>query len=352
MTMLKAVGAEFNTMMEVDAYLIEGGSLAPSTTQKRGGAYSFGGLSNNSTLKNWLQVNVPIPLAEIYPQFCFWINALPTLASDPGLDSKINRILGWYGASGIMGSLEIGTDGLLKLYSGNSATLLGTSSNSVPIQSWFVIELHLKIHDTTGIATLRLNGAEEITFAGDTKSTDDSEISYFRPNWPGAVFGFGDQFVDDIIFNDLNGSVNNSWPNGLKIALLKPTADGNHKEWTPSTGSDNYALVDELPPVIADFLAAGSNGLRDTYVMEDCPEGMGPIAAVIPSYWGQKSGTPACENLKRLMRIGGSDYAGANLAVPTSFSLIQEVLETSPATSNPFTVSEMNGMEFGQQSAT
>src|SRR5690606_34716250 len=52
--------------------------------------------------------------------------------------------------------------------------------------------------------------------------------------------------LDDIFACDGSGDVNNDLPTEPWVVLgALPTSDGNESDWTPSTGSDHYALVDD-----------------------------------------------------------------------------------------------------------
>lgn len=345
MTLVKAWGFEANTLLELDAY---GGTSLPSisSAQKRGGAYSCylqGGVTGTEYV-DWIQLNYPTAQSNSFLQ----VGMYPAQVYP---SSK--RFLRLYSGATIVATLVGTITGTVEVWTGDKVTKVGTSSNSIPLNAWSWLEIHSLISTDagTGKLGLRINGNLEVDWTGNTGSLN---VTSFTMGTATQVInsGWGDLYIDDVILNDANGTRNNSWPNGLKVAQYKPTGVGTYSEWTPSTGA-NWQCVDELPPSITDYITAVLDGKRDTYQMEDCPSSIS-IAAVIPSFWAVKAGTPACSNVKRLMRIGGSDYAGSNLAVPTSFGLVQEVMETNPATGQPFTASEFNdaGFEFGPQSAT
>lgn len=345
MTMIRAVGAEFNTVLELDAY---GGYYLPNpnTTQKRGGAYSFQCPDDASfgEMHAWIAVNF-LASAENFVQVCYWPGGAPT---------AVQTIIQLRSGATVIAYLRYNTDGRIQAYVG--ASLVGTSTNSITSQAWNVIEMRLKMNDDpgTGKFTVRLNGNVEVDYTGDTKPGSDTTFNTVVMGNGGAE-ATGAAYYDDIVVNDTNIvselNPNNSWPNGVKLVLLKPTGAGYYTEMTPSTGN-NWDCVDNLPPSIATYVTATVDGKRDTYVMENCPAGMGPIAAVMPTWWGQISGTPACSHIKRLMRSGGVDQASANIDVPNIFSKFREILELSPFTNLPWTVSEIDGLEAGQQSAT
>lgn len=53
-------------------------------------------------------------------------------------------------------------------------------------------------------------------------------------------------YFDDFYVCDGTGSKNNSFLGPRKVVTIRPTADvGGFQDWTPSTGTDHYAMVDE-----------------------------------------------------------------------------------------------------------
>jgi len=110
--------------------------------------------------------------------------------------------------------------------------------------------------------------------------------------------------------------------------------------------------VDEVPPSETDYIDTTIIDAEDLYTLEDCPAEVGPIAVAIPQYWGSATGTPTINHIKPLLRIDGVTYEEDELAIPSSFSLMQSVLESSPASLTVFTAAEINGLEFGLKAKT
>ena len=68
--------------------------------------------------------------------------------------------------------LSVIPTGILELRRGYPGTVIATSAAGIiAINTWYFIEIQAKLHDTTGFATVRLNGVDVISFpAGDTKN--------------------------------------------------------------------------------------------------------------------------------------------------------------------------------------
>lgn len=335
-----AAGAEYGAVVE--AGVTKGGNVNTSTTQKASGSYAYD-LDNSQG--NYLSCVPPAggPFTEAYIQFRFWVTG--------SLNNPDAYLIKWFSGSTIIGCITMSAASLFQVYVGDKATLVGTSTNPMPSATWVLIELHLKIDGSAGIIDFRLQGSDEVSFSGKTNVGSETNFSSFR------IFGGIDtypghkSYTDDIILNDTTGSVNNSWVNALRIVTLRPTGAGNYAQWTPSAGV-NWQCVDEIPPSITDYNYTNATGNKDSFVMSDLPAAAVSVAAVIPQYFCSKEGVPTVGSLKRLLRISSTDYQGSPIAIPASFGIIQEILETSPATTNAFTVSEVNGMEVGYNGDT
>jgi hypothetical protein len=343
--MIHACGLEWNTLSEIAGYeSLVSPHIAVSTAQKRSGAYSLLVPPQGSSGDSYAWWT--IPLAQEY----FWQIACYPTQTPLSVELDFMHILS--GAT-IMFTLWLQPGGTIVVKLQSTGTTLGTSTSSLNVSVWNVIEIHTVIA-ASGTFALRINGALQFTYSGDTRTTGLTTAGTLRVRNDGmATMKTGDTYWDDFIVNDPNGSYNNSWPNGLKIALLKPTGNvTDYSNWTPNSAVDNYSCVDELPPSMTDFLSATVNGKQDLYVIENCPANMGPVAAVIATYWCQKSGSPSINHIKRLMKMGANLRTGSEIDIPLNFSIAKEILEISPDTSQVFTDTEINDMYFGVEAVT
>ena len=53
-----------------------------------------------------------------------------------------------------------------------------------------------------------------------------------------------------------------------------------------------------------------------------------------------------------MLRSGGANYQGAEIALTTSYKTVADKWETNPATSQPWTPSEVNGIQGGIEVAS
>jgi hypothetical protein len=137
-----------------------------------------------------------------------------------------------------------GTSGEVKLNRGNTTLNTSTTAN-IQTGTWYYLELKCYNHDTNGYAVVRLDETEIITFNGDTRHRSNYEYqsTYDRVQWyisNSTVL----LEIDDLYICDGHGGTNNDFLGDCEVATLSPTSDASGN-WTPSTGNDMYAVIDE-----------------------------------------------------------------------------------------------------------
>lgn len=256
-----------------------------------------------------------------------------------GCGATEKYLLQWKKGATILGCLTHHNTPYIKVYLGNKATLLDTLGSGLPVFTYMVIEVKVVLHDTNGIIEVKIDGQSVYSYAGDTMPGADADIDSV------AFFGGCVSYntnIDDIAVCDNSGAAFNSWMNGMKIHRVAPSGAGNYAQWTPSAG-DNYACVDETPPSMADYVESATPGHKDSYAMGDAAVDVTGIAGVVFRYWGQGGG-----QIKRLCRVGSTDYLGAALTLPGSFNKVEELMSEKPG-GGAWDVSTFNAMEAGME---
>ena len=313
-------GAEWGTMKEIDAQE----NVDCTTANKRTGSYSY-----RFDTYDWMEKFLP-DLTEVFVQFAFcprntgsWV----FFALNKGTTSLV--------------SIRKNTYEKLEVCSGWGGAVYCTGVTSLQVNNWYVVELHFKLDDANGLIELRLDGNPEASFAGNTKPGTETNFDKARWRAPGPSNNFD---VDDIVIFDTTGTANNSWPNGLKVVLLKANADVS-VTWTPSPSGDHYACVDEVPPSGSDYLKAESADLLEVLGLEDLPAEAQTVKGVRVDFWGLKGSTEDPDRLQLGVRIDSTDYLSSDKDLPLSQDLISNQMEQNPAGGN-WSVSAVNAMQL------
>lgn len=244
-------------------------------------------------------------------------------------------------------SIRLESDGSIKAYRGDVTTLLGSSATGiVNLGGYNYIEVKATINDTTGAVVVRLNGATVLTLSNvDTRNAGNASTDGVGI---GGSFGTNNEaFFDDFYICDTAGSTNNDFLGDCRVDTLYPNGDGNYSQFTPSTGSSHYQLVDETAPNTTDYNDGANVGDRDSYAMGNLAAlasqtvyGVQVNAALMKDDAGGKSAST-------FVRSGSTDGDGASVALGTSQVYVSQVYETNPDGAVAWTETAVNAMEAG-----
>lgn len=274
--------------------------------------------------------------------FSFKATALPSSVS------PIARLLD---AGTAQCDLRLNTDGTLSVTRNGTALTNGTSSNSISTGTDYYIEWKVTISDSIAASSckVRVNGVDWITVATgqDTKNTANASANQFSLGTTVNLSSSVAFTFDDFYLCDQSGSTNNDFLGDVRVDTLYPTSDGNYSQFTPSTGTTHYTLVDESTPNTTDYNDGVNVGDRDSYGMGNLAAltsqtvyGVQVNAAILKDDAGSKSAAT-------FVRSSTTDGDGASVALGTSQSYISQVFETNPNGAVAWTETTVNAMEAG-----
>ena len=235
-----------------------------------------------------------------------------------------------------------------------SGTLIATATNQpMALNSWYYVEFRVLIHDTTGEIEVHVDGTTvtwNATVIGiDTRNAGTGILDNIAID---GNFNPPYTMVDDLYLIDDGGAApRNTFLGPVKIEALIPQTDavaaGSNAGLTPSTGTDHGALVDENPPNTSDYNSSATVGAKDTYNYP--PMSLtGLILGIQTNLYVAKSDTGA-RQVCAVIRSGGADFDGANIAPLTSFQYFCEVRAQNPNGSVEWTSAAVNAMEAGMK---
>ena len=330
MSMLVLFGAEWNSSKEPDG---TDGSVVISSTYKRGGDYSY---RNYNSEGFWFSIP---DKDELYLQYAFYVS------NSYSANYKHFRALGNAGLD-IIVCTDFDSERKLNVWLGNRATKIITSSTIFQVGAWYVVELHLRVADSGGVVELRVDGVPEGIYSGDTKPGTAATID--KVHW-NLEAGVGMQcYIDDVIVNDPSGPINNSWPNGLKVKLLKPTADGPTNDCDVSTSGVNYAAVDEVTTSGTDYIKTSTPDEKEHFDVENLPAEALTVKAIQIQAFCLKGAFIDPDRLKLGVRINDTDYLSDPIDLPVSSLIRKFTLDQNAAGCN-WTVDEVNNARLALQ---
>jgi hypothetical protein len=231
------------------------------------------------------------------------------------------------------------------------STVIATGITVLPMNSWVYVEFKGVIHDTAGSYEVHIDGVAEASLtnagpvdtrnAGATGQWDRVSVLPTSTGWT--------SFVDDFYLCDLSGTSRNDFLGPIKIDTLMPQpGNGTNVGFTPSTGTDHGALVDENPPNTTDYNGGATVGLKDTYNLTN-PTLSGAILGIQVNMYAAKSDVGG-RKVVSVVRVGGTDYDGSpDLPLITTFQYVSQVRSQNPGTSADWTVADVTALEAGMK---
>lgn len=289
--------------------------------------------------------------AAIYPTSLVSVdtssNNMPMhFQSDAGNTNHI--VVNWYSDGTIY--VRRGTNG--------TATVIAQSAAGVMTSgAWQYLEVRIVLHDTSGVVQVRRNGQQVInasgldTKNGGTKSVIDSISLWMTTNTNGAA----DTYFDDMyVLNAVDGTstqgaANNTFLGDCRVETSVATSDSTPLQWTPSTGTSHFALVDEIPSNDADYLSSASSGLIDMWGVTDLSDADQLVYGLQLSGRASKS-TSGTRTVKFRIDSNGTAETFSEHFPSTGYTLWYEMLNNDPDGNIAWTAAKVNSLLVGIES--
>lgn len=263
--------------------------------------------------------------------------------------TSTGAFLGFNEAGGNHVMLYRASDGMISAYRASTSNLLGSSAAGVmPVSAYTSVQVKVVIHDTTGSVEVRLNGSATPIINVTNVDTRNSGTGVVTAVMLGGMsgFGIGTSNHDDLVVWDTTGSENNTWLGDLRVDSIMPTADGDTTTMTTSSGSDHYALVDEVPASGTDYVQSGTPGNKDLYQLADLSHTPASIYAVLVagSLLKDDAGT---REVAFVLKSSSTESDSANMAPSTASLRYTKVWNTDPNGNITWTKSAVDALQAG-----
>ncbi len=286
------------------------------TTSPRSGTYAMENATQGDQGYARKNLSTQVTSGTLYTRVCFYfITSLPTSTRGLIWVESVGGADNW--------ALTVVSPGVLHLV--NNVTTTDVAGPTLTANTWYCAEVRHLVADTGGQIEGRVDGGSAWgigAFTGGNGTNEDTlatDVTQFTFGGAGPAGGSPVARWDDIAINDANGTFQNSWPGLGKIAMLVPNTEVSIG-WTPSTGTDNSANVDDLPGTPDDDTTYNSSATANT---ED-RLGLTALGAEVPSnavivladVWARIRGEGTTAS--RQCRVLLWDDAGAQTNGPTT----------------------------------
>lgn len=227
------------------------------------------------------------------------------------------------------------------------ATTIATGP-TFALSQWFYFEFKVDVLTTGATYELRQN---EVTIL----SGSGANLANLGSNGADSIgWGYhasGSVLFDDIYICDTTGAApQNTFLGDVVAVHVLPAAEGHQNDFTPSTGTNNAALVDdpETAASSTDYNSSDTNAQEDYYTFANMPAtGLGTIYGIrISGSWAMAS---TGSRVVRYRYYDGAEFTlGSNVsAATTTLVELPQVVQVNPNTGVAWTKTEIDNAEFG-----
>jgi hypothetical protein len=225
-----------------------------------------------------------------------------------------------------------------------SGTLLATGSVNPTLNAVDYWEIALFVDDTNGYFKVWINGLLSIDFSGNTGNVDLGTIN-FR-NAAASQFAFG--YVSDITLCSHDGTptADQARLGPVTHTTIAPTSDVS-VDGVPSSGSDNYAMVDEFPnDGDTTYVELAAPGDKDIYGHSTTlPVDTKPIGVLVRSV--QKLPLAGTTQVRHILDDGVTQDEGTDQNVGEGYNATYYVWQENPFTNDVWEKAEVEALNFG-----
>ena len=255
------------------------------------------------------------------------------------------RFLVSFGSDGItIGGVMLDENGQL-VYVKNSApegvaggNWVAQSTRALTLNAWHYVEVKVAFKSTAvGSVSFQIDGADagttgSIVTMASAVPPESTDLVKIRAA-PAITTGAG--FIDDFYMANTSGSLNNDFLGDIKVFEEPPDTDVV-SDFTPATGVDNWAMVDEG---IGDGLGPDED---DTYNESSTAGHIDRFSFVASGYTGtvkavqlvarHRKTLAGNRNIRMTVVSGASTANGADIPSSLGYQYAYHVFETDPAT--------------------
>jgi hypothetical protein len=215
-------------------------------------------------------------------------------------------------------------------------TIIGTTIEKIVPNRWYYIEWKHTFDNTSGSFEVRLNGETVIQESGmDTYYNGyPSRFRFYSMDPEGSY--------DDFYVCDTSGTAFNDFLGPAQIETLLATSDST-AEWSPSSGTDHYALIDDMPDD-----STGTYVESDTTSDEDLFGYANTTLDTVSAVQVRTRARNQDATQYDLVTLcdTGTAVTDTNTVTSTSYSTFEWILETAPG-GGSWSATTFNAAEFG-----
>lgn len=235
-----------------------------------------------------------------------------------------------------LGYIRVGQQG-----EGPNIVTEAISTRKMLSNTWHYIEIELVLGNSNGRVKLFLDGEEQFELVNIDTQQDSSRNNIGR-------IRLGN--IGECAYDDLYCKYDDATAIGeCRVVQLLPAGDTADKDWTPLTGTENFAMVDEIDADLdVTYNYSNAVGARDLFTMTDFTGTPDKIHAVQVSVAAKKvdAGT---RTIQTLLKSGTEDGLGAETNLVINYTWYRDIHVLDPNGDVEWTKESINALQTGYQ---
>ena len=220
-------------------------------------------------------------------------------------------------------------------------TIATYSSFTMRDNEWYYMELKVFCHPTSGTVEVRIDGVTVISLTG-INTQAGANTYHNKVSLVGAQYNY----FDDFYICDGSGTTVNNFQGVCKVIGLLPNADTGTIQWTPSTGTTHYNLVDSNPANATDYVYSSTQTNTDLYTYPDLIGDGTIIGLQLNTQAALSDGTSII--LQTPIVSDGSTDLGADYTLTSgTYADFKHISTTDPHTGSAWTINGLNAAQIG-----
>lgn len=219
------------------------------------------------------------------------------------------------------GGLRMDSSGFLYFYRGTTQ-IAGPSANPVTENVWHHFAFGTLVADASGTLDVYVDNVLFLSFTGDTRNAGNATtnlITFGDGGSEGGAIDWDDLVIADTRYED------------RRCLEYVPNGNGDSSQFTGSDGNstDNYLLVDEIPPSGTDYVDGTTVGHKDLYNVTNPSLASGTVDAVVVKTVWLRSDAGARTG-RAILKLSGTTANGSTVSPGTSAGTQEDVFMTKP----------------------
>lgn len=223
-----------------------------------------------------------------------------------------------------------------------NATVLLTSTTVLAPDTDYYIEIQFVIHDTTGVAILKIDGSTDSVINSSVLDTRNANTGVANAVEYELHSTGVDTRISHMYLNDNTGGADDTFWGPIVVASQIVSGAGAHAEWTPLS-STNASNVDEAA---ADgdttYNATSTLNELDTFAVSSTGYSAGTVKGVEWAAELRRTDASSTARIAPVYRVSGTDYVGSNITHQSDYRIRTERKRLNPDTSAAWTVAQLN----------